>query len=191
MIIPAGQYGVIYADPPWQYQMYSDNGYEKSPDVHYDCMTFEELAALRDQVIFASAPNAVCFMWAVWPKLDEAFELMKAWGFKYKTGGAWHKRSSTWTLETEKPKSAFGTGYIFRSASEPFLIGTNGAPDILNKSTRNIIEAAVREHSRKPDCTYEMIENLFPGPYLEMFARNQRPGWEFCGNQTDKFVSGS
>ncbi len=150
-------------------------------------MNYQQLEALRDDILFSTGPNAVCFMWAVWPKLDEAFKLMKAWGFEYKTGGAWHKRSKTWVEGQKDPKSAFGTGYLLRSASEPFLIGTVGNPNILNKSTRNIIEAAVREHSRKPDCQYKIIESLFDGPYLELFARNQREGWSVFGNQVDKF----
>lgn len=184
---PQGQFGLIYADPPWAYEMYSEKGHDKSPYAHYDCMQHEDLLAMRDDVLFATAPDSVCFMWAVWPKIQEALELMEAWGFEYKTGGAWHKRSSTWTPNCEEPKTAFGTGYILRSACEPFLIGTVGNPTTKNKSTRNLIEEAVREHSRKPDCTYEMIENLFDGAYLELFARNQREGWQAWGNQTDKF----
>lgn len=197
MMIPRISAGLIYADPPWAYRMYSDKGYEKSPQAHYDCMTADQLAALRDDVIFAAAPDCVLFMWAVWPMLREALLLMQAWGFSYKTGGAWHKRSKTWTPGCDDPKTSMGTGYIFRSACEPFLIGTTGAPRTLNKSTRNIIEgdiiednvieAAVREHSRKPDCVYGLLEGLFPGPYLELFARTQREGWTACGNETGKF----
>ncbi|MGH1376671.1 MAG: MT-A70 family methyltransferase [Alphaproteobacteria bacterium] len=185
---PSGQYGLIYCDPPWSYKMWGDDtGYEKSPDKHYSCMSHDDLLGMRDNVLFATAPDAVCFMWAVWPMLDQAQALMKAWGFTYKTGGAWHKRSKLWTPDCEEPKSAFGTGYIFRSASEPFLIGTVGDPKTNNKSTRNIIEAAVREHSRKPDCVYDMIEGLFDGAYLELFARNERPNWASWGNETGKY----
>lgn len=180
MTFPSGQYGVIYADPPWSYEMYSDKGHAKSPHAHYNCMDFKQLAALRDDILFSTAPDAVCFMWAVWPKLDEAFRLLSSWGFQYKTGGAWHKK-------TKHGKSAFGTGYLFRSASEPFLIGTVGTPNIKNRSTRNIIEAVVREHSRKPDETITLIEDLFDGPYLELFARTKREGWSVWGNETEKF----
>lgn len=186
MKIPNGQYRLLYCDPPWKYEMYGKDGYEKSPDKHYDCMSNEELLSLRDDVLFATQPNSVMFMWAVWPKLPFALELMKTWGFTFKTGGAWHKK-------TKHDKTGFGTGYIVRSACEPWLIGTYGDAEILNRSTRNIIEdeniieAKIREHSRKPDCTYEIIEKLFPGPYLELFARNTRDGWESCGNEINKF----
>ena len=152
-MFPQNQYRVLYADPPWQYTMRSDKGYEKSPQKHYDCMSDQELLAMRDDVLFATDTDSVLFMWAVWPKVPFALQLMEHWGFQYKTGGAWHKK-------TIHGKDAFGTGYIVRSACEPFIIGTHGNAEILNRSTRNIIEDenlivdAVREHSRKPDSVY-------------------------------------
>lgn len=193
MEFPRTQHGVIYCDPPWAYEMYGKDGYEKSPQAHYDCMTDAQLRELRDDVLFATAHNAVCFMWAVWPKISFALELMRNWGFEYKTGGAWHKRSRRFEHGMEDPKTAIGTGYILRSACEPFLIGTVGKPRIKNHATRNIIEdnvieEAVREHSRKPDCTANIITALFDGPYLEMFARAPRDGWTIWGNQTDRFA---
>lgn len=184
---PRGQFGLIYADPPWHYEMYSDKGYEKSPDAHYSCMTFDALAAMRDDVTFATAPDAVLFMWCVWPKIHEALELMRIWGYQYKTGGAWHKMSKSYQEGQANAKSAFGTGYILRSACEPFIIGTHGNPNIKNRSTRNIIQAAVREHSQKPQCTYDILENLFDGAYLELFARNSRPNWISWGNEVNKY----
>lgn len=178
---PRGQYGVILADPPWQYQMYGEDGYEKSPDKHYDCMSADQLKAMRDDILFAAGPNCVLFVWAVFPMLPLALDLLSTWGFQYKTGGAWHKK-------TTGGKTAFGTGYILRSACEPFLIGTLGNPQIKNRSTRNLIEAVTREHSRKPDETIGIIEELFEGPYLELFSRQKRPGWESWGNETEKFA---
>jgi lambda family phage portal protein len=194
----SGQYGVIYCDPPWSYEMYSDKGYEKSPDAHYDCMSMTELKALRDPIIFATAPNAVCIMWACFAMLPQALDLMEAWGFQYKTGGPWVKRAGN-------GNPAMGTGYVLRSAAELFLIGTHGAPLIKNRSTRNllltgewptrpsdidaiIVDTLRREHSRKPDEMGPLIENLFDGPYLELFARTQRPGWDIWGNETGKFI---
>ncbi len=195
--IPSGQYGVIYADPAWSYTMYSDKGYGKSPDAHYQCSHFDVMAALRDQLLFASAPHCVLVMWAVWPMLPQALALMGAWGFEFKTGGSWSKVST-------HGKQAFGTGYILRSTEEPFLIGTLGSPRIKNKSTRNrfytddvpndlrelslSVTALRREHSRKPDEMVTLIEELFDGPYLELFARTSRPGWTSWGNETEKFT---
>lgn len=185
MIIP-GRFPLIYADPPWQYEMWGkETGYEKSPDAHYDCMSDEELLALKTDILFGTGEDAVLFMWAVWPKLPFALELMREWGFTYKTGGSWHKK-------TKHGKDAFGTGYIVRGSSEPWLIGTVGNPKILHNSQRNIIEdnilqEKIREHSRKPDCVYGMLEALFPGPYLELFARQQKDGWIAVGNEVSLF----
>lgn len=131
---------------------------------------------------------------------DTAIDLMTEWGFKYKTGGVWNK-------VTRHGKQSFGTGYILRNTTEPFLIGTIGAPKIKNKGTRDAfftgeipedftdvsaiaaitINALRREHSRKPPEMYEIIENLFEGDYMELFARTQRPGWTSWGNETTKF----
>lgn len=206
MIFPSGQYGVIYLDPAWQYKMYSDKGYEKSPDKHYDCMTFEEMAAMRDQVLFAAAPNSVMVMWTVFPAdgggqdfIQQALDLMKIYGFQRKTGGAWIKRAGT-------GNTAMGTGFILRGAAELFLIGTHGSPRIKNRSTKNAlltgewpekiedinsvtIDTLRREHSRKPDEMIPLIENLFEGPYLELFSRTKRSGWDAWGDETGKFQS--
>lgn len=169
---PAGGYGAILVDPLWSYEMYSDKGHGKSPHAHYDCMDQHKMALIP--VSAMASENCLMWMWATWPMLPQAMDLMAAWGFTYKTGGAWHKK-------TVHGKDAFGTGYIFRSASEPFLVGTIGSPKT-TRSVRNIIEAPVREHSRKPDAAYDKIERLIPGARkLEMFARQTRPGWDAWG----------
>jgi N6-adenosine-specific RNA methylase IME4 len=193
---PAGQYGVIYCDPPWSYEMYSEKGYEKSPQAHYDCMPLAQLKALRDQILFAAAPDCVLWMWGLWSMLPQLTDLMREWGFQHKSGGNWDK-------VTRHGKQAFGSGYIFRASSEPFALGTIGNPRIKNRRTRNslftgdvpenlndlgiCITSLRREHSRKPDEIPALIEDLFDGPYLELFGRTQRPGWAVWGNETDKF----
>lgn len=193
---PRTQHGLIYADPAWSYEMYSEKGEEKSPQAHYQCMSLDELKGMRDDVLFATAPDAVLVMWACFPMLPQALELMSCWGFQFKSGGPWNKLTTT-------GGQAFGTGYILRSAAELFLIGTVGQPAIKNRSTRNSLftgdipadlrDLAVtvnterREHSRKPDEMIPLLEGLFDGPYLELFARTERPGWTVWGNQTEKF----
>jgi len=201
MKFPSGQYGLVYFDPPWKYEMFSDKGLEKSPDKHYDTMSLDELKAMRDDVIFATAPDAVGIMWTTFALLDQALELMAAWGFKYKTGGPWIKRAGT-------GNPAMATGYILRSSAEIFLIGTVGRPRTKNKGQRNllltgewpedvseinaiIVDTLRREHSRKPDEMIPLIEALFEGPYLELFSRTTRPGWTCWGNQTEKFAAGA
>ncbi len=205
-MIPMMKHGVIYADPPWLHEMRSEKGELKSPQAHYDCMTLDELKAMRDDVLWATENDAVCVMWSTFPHLDQAMELMAHWGFRYKTGGPWIKR-------TRHGKNQFGTGYIVRSSAEIFLIGTVGEPKLKKgdskrnikgcSNTRNIImegeaddiemlnsiilDAKMREHSRKPDEMIGVIEACFDGPYLELFARTKREGWEVWGNETDKF----
>lgn len=145
------------------------------------------LAAGRAQGLAAlpvsqlAAPDCALLMWATAPMLPDAINLMQAWDFTFKSAGCWAKQSKT------GEKWAFGTGYCFRSAAEFFLLGTIGRPVICSRSVRNLIVAPVREHSRKPEGQYHMAEQLFAGPYLELFARQSRPGWDSWGNETDKF----
>ncbi|MEC4591629.1 MT-A70 family methyltransferase [Nitrospirillum amazonense] len=177
------RYSVILADPPWQYRLYSQKGESKAPQAHYDCMDLDAIKALP--VSQLAAPDAVCVMWATAPLLPQAIETMRAWGFAYKTAGAWGKQSSTgrsW---------AFGTGYVYRSAAEFWLVGTIGRPEQRSRSIRNLIVAPVREHSRKPDQMHADIEALWHGPYCELFARQARPGWDSWGNQVGLFQASS
>lgn len=182
------KYGAILADPPWAYAMRSDKGYDKSPEAHYSTMPLEQIKALP--VDHLAGPDCLLFMWSTWPHLAQAMELMAAWGFVYITGGSWTKR-----MPLGKP--AFGTGYVLRSSTEPFLVGRLGAPQISSRSERNLIEAAVipngieslrREHSRKPPEMRAMIERLLPRAHCaELFAREPWPGHEVWGNQVEKF----
>lgn len=179
MSFPSGRFSCILADPPWNFKHFSAKGHAKSAHAQYTCMDKDDLTLLPVRSV--AADDCALFMWATFPMLPDAIVLMQAWGFTYKTGGSWAKRSktdATW---------AFGTGYIFRSASELLLVGTRGKPDWLNRSERNLWVAPVRQHSRKPDVVHEMIERLTPGPRLELFAREERPGWTAWGNETAKF----
>lgn len=171
--------GCFVSDPPWRFKNYSAKGEAKNPSAHYGCMDLADIAKLPVNQL--AAPDAAMLMWATAPMLPEAVALMKAWGFTFKSAGAWAKQSSTGKAW------AFGTGYCFRSAAEFFLLGTIGNPKVQSRSVRNLIVAPVREHSRKPDDQYEMAEALFEGPYLELFSRASRPGWQHWGNESGKF----
>jgi N6-adenosine-specific RNA methylase IME4 len=178
--LPPGRFGAILADPPWAFAVRSAKGHTKSPENHYRTMAFAELAALP--VAELAAPDCLLWIWATWPHLPTAMQLLDAWGFRFKTGGAWVKR-------TETRKIAFGTGYLVRSATEPFLLATRGAPKIGSRSIRNVIVARRREHSRKPPEARRMLEALRPGaPALELFAREPWPGHTVWGNDTGRFV---
>lgn len=183
------RYGAILADPPWPYEMRSENGYAKSPEAHYSTMPIAEIKALPvDQL---AGPDCYLIMWSTWPHLPVAIEVMAAWGFKYITGGSWTKRESKGGL-------AFGTGYVLRSATEPFLVGKLGRPRPGSRSVRNLIlapedvpdgiEAIRREHSRKPVEMRQMVEALVPhAPRCELFGREAWAGADVWGNQADHF----
>lgn len=173
-------YRTILADPPWRFTLHSEAGEEKSPQAQYACMALPDIAALPVGQL-AHPDGCALVMWATFPMLPEALDVMRAWGFAFVTGGAWAKQSSTGA------KWAFGTGYVLRSAAELFLIGKRGDVSPLNRSTRNLLVAPVREHSRKPDQFRTDIEALFPGPRAELFARERAPGWDAWGNEVGKF----
>lgn len=173
-------FGAIIADPPWQYEMRSEEGYEKSPEAHYDTMPEEEIAALP--VGELASGSCLLWLWSTWPHLPQALRVMAAWGFTYKTGGSWTKTTAT-------GKRAFGTGYLLRSTTEPFLIGTIGTPKIRSKSVRNLIESERREHSRKPPEARAMVEKLLPEAFAcELFAREPWPGNQVWGKEKAKFA---
>ena len=185
--LPPLSYDVILADPATKFQTFSAAGQGKGPDAHYPTMTWDELAQL--QVARLGRGDTILFMWACWPTLRESIALLEAWGFRYVTGGAWHKR-------TKHGKSAFGTGYVLRSATEPYLIGMLGSP-LTSRSVRGVIEtqdldvidAEARGHSRKPDEQYNYCQRLAPRAvrFVELFARQSYPGWDAWGNQVGKF----
>lgn len=176
--LPPLTFNAILIDPPWAIRMRSPRGYHKSPQRHYSVLSFEEIRALP--VAHLAQKNCLLWCWATWPLLDACIETVKAWGFAYKSGGAWTKRTRTGKL-------TFGGGYIVRSACEPYLLATIGSPRYLSKSVRNCIDALRREHSRKPDEQYEMIERLIEPPWCEIFSRTSRPGWSAWGNEVGKF----
>lgn len=180
MKFPTQKYGVILADPPWTFKNWSDKGQEKSAQNHYDCMTLEDICALP--VTFAAADDCALFLWCTWPTIFSAEKVIRSWGFKY-SGLAWE-----WQKYNPETKKYFmGLGYGTRKNLEPCLLATRGKPQIKARNIRDFIQAKRREHSRKPDIQYDNIEALYDGPYLELFARQSRDGWDNWGNQVNKF----
>lgn len=175
-----GRYGLILADMPWYFKNRSAKGEVKNPVAHYPCMSIDDLAALP--IARLAAPDCALVMWATAPLLDRAIDLMKGYGFTFKSAGAWAKQSKT------GEKWTFGTGYVFRSAAEFYIVGTIGKPRVQSRSIRNLIAAPVREHSRKPDQMHHDLEALYAGPRVELFARTRRPGWDCWGNDIDRFT---
>lgn len=198
MIFPTLKHGVILADPPWAFKNHSEKGELKNPNQHYPCMNAEDICELP--VTFAAADDCALFMWCTWPTLlTDVPKVLAAWGFEYK-GLAWEWIKYNPVTE----KFAFGCGYGTRKNCEPMILATRGKPKRLSASVRDfmfddepdgideddrldVMHSPRREHSRKPDEQYERIEALFDGPYLELFARQQREGWTAWGNDVDKF----
>lgn len=193
----AGDYRVIYADPPWRFATYSDKGKGRSAEAHYDCLTLDEIKALP--VATWAAPDAVLLMWATDPLLPRALDVIEAWGFAYKTVGFyWVKLNKTADPMTLGNGPLFserdfftGLGFWTRANPEPCLLATRGHPKRQDGGVPKLLIAPRREHSRKPDEAYARIERLVPGPYLEMFARRSRPGWDAWGEQTALFDRGT
>lgn len=186
-----GGFGVIYADPPWTFATYSANGRGRCPDAHYDVMPAAELKHLS--VGDFAARNSVLFLWTTDPMLPQALSLVDAWGFKYKTIAFYWAKLNKNTSRPSTDEHAFftGLGYWTRANPEMCLLATRGSPKRKSRDVRRLVIAPRREHSRKPDEVYERIERLVDGPYLELFARNTRPGWKSWGQQAGLFDSGS
>lgn len=175
------KYGAILADPPWSFKSWGGKTGtpHRSANDHYATVKREDLAAIP--VSDRAAPDCALFMWVVDSHLDQAIELAAAWGFAFKT------KAFTWVKVTNKGTPKIGMGYWTRKQTELCLLFTRGKPKRIGKGVRELIQAPRREHSRKPDEIYERIEALVAGPYLEMFARQRRPGWDAWGDETEKF----
>jgi N6-adenosine-specific RNA methylase IME4 len=174
---PRRRYGVIYADPPWNFKTYSKKGTGRGAVSHYDVMTFEKLKTLP--VNDWSLTDSVLLLWVPGPHTLQGLELMKLWGFAFKgTGFVWAKCTKDgkgWPI---------GNGYSTRKNAEFCWLGTRGAPKRLSAAVRELVVEPRRQHSQKPDRIRADIQRLYPGPYLEMFARSRAPGWDAWGNQT-------
>jgi len=161
-------YCVVYADPPWTFKTYSEDGKDRSAENHYPTMTLQQICNLP----VPAAEDGVLFLWATSPHLEQAFEVIKRWGFAYKSSLVW-------------VKNRIATGYWARNRHELLLIATRGdipAPDpaIVPDS---VVEAPVGEHSAKPAVFRSIIEQMTPGlSRIELFARGEAPeGWQFWG----------
>lgn len=164
--LPKGKFRVIYADPPWQYR---NTGFDQSASQKYPTLSTEEICKLPIQEKVGD--SGVLFLWITNPLLPEAFKVMEAWGFEYKTNFVWVKRTHV------------GIGWFQKSKHEILLTATKGEGMHPREKFDSWFEAKVIQHSRKPDFAYEMIERMYERPYLELFARRKRVDWEVWGNE--------
>lgn len=171
------RFSTILADPPWQFQ----NKTGKVAPEHrrlsrYATMTLDEIAALP--VAAVADETAHLYLWVPNALLPEGLVVMSAWGFRYKCNIVWHK------VRKDGGSDGRGVGFYFRNVTELLLFGVRGknartlAP---GRRQVNYMASRKREHSRKPDEQYGIIESCSPGPYLELFARGERPGWRCWG----------
>ena len=167
------RFAVIYADPPWSFETFSDKGKDRSPD--YETMSLEALAALPVESL--AAEDCALLLWVTMPMLPAALELISKWKFRYSTVAfVWVKQNADESLFT-------GQGYWTRSNAELVLLATIGSPMRLAKDVHQVLLSPVGEHSAKPVEIRERIERLLPGPYLEMFARAEAEKWISWGNE--------
>lgn len=187
----AGDYALILADPPWTFGTWSERGKGRSAEAHYDCLSLDDIKALP--VAGWAAPDAVLLLWATDPLLPRALEVMAAWGFTYKTVGFyWAKLNRHGDLKAQGLRAFFrGLGFWTRANPELCLLGTRGKPRRRSGAIDKLVVAPRREHSRKPDAIHQRIEGLCAGPYLELFARATRPGWDGWGQEYGLFDAGT
>lgn len=175
-------YGTILADPPWQFT----NRTGKMAPEHkrlsrYSTLTLQEIKEIP--VALVSAEKSHLYLWVPNALLAEGLQVMEAWGFKYKSNIVWHK------IRKDGGPDGRGVGFYFRNTTELVLFGIRGSLRTLAPGRRqvNIIKTMKREHSRKPDELYDVIESCSPGPYLELFARGKRKNWRQWGNQVEDY----
>lgn len=180
-------YGAILADPPWPFRIWAGNDAtpHRTDEDHYLVMSIEKLKSLP--VSKLSLPDCALFLWVVDAQLPACIEVGQAWGFEYKTRAfEWLKTKKAVEIDDNRGYAevdfGIGMGYWTRKQTESCLLFTRGKPGRLNADVRQIIAAPRRQHSRKPDETYNRIERLVAGPYCELFARYHRAGWEGWGD---------
>lgn len=172
------KYSVIYADPPWQYKVWSEKGKGRSAESHYPTMQKKDIQNIPVERI--TSRDAVLFLWVTAPCLIEGIELIKAWGFTYKTV------AFTWVKRNKKSDGIFtGMGYYTRANAEYCLLATRGKVlERKSHSVSSVVLSHIERHSKKPDEVRDRIVKLFGDlPRIELFAREQANGWDCWGNE--------
>jgi N6-adenosine-specific RNA methylase IME4 len=173
------RYGTLYADPPWRF---ANRTGKMAPEhrrlARYATMSFDAIGALPVATI--AAEKSHLYLWCPNALLPQGLETMSRWGFTYKSVVVWYK------IRRDGGPDGRGVGFYFRNVTEVLLFGVRGKNNRTLRPGRtqpNIICSRKREHSRKPDEAWEIIERCSPGPYLEMFARHYRSGWDQWGDE--------
>ncbi len=175
------KYRTIVADPPWDYTPkrggndtaigYSPIGPKKASMIPYQAMSIEEIAQLP--VSDLAAPSARVFLWTTNTHLPDSFDVLTEWGFRYAQTLVWHK-----------PNASPFSGSVAIGSAEFLLVGVRGSVKVLNKANSSVLKIGHHhDHSRKPEAFLDLIEQVSPGPYLELFARRNRLGWDTWGDE--------
>ena len=176
-------FGTVLADPPWRFLNRTGQMAPEHKRLNrYDTMTVDEICALP--VGTALLETAHLYLWVPNALLPEGLRVLSAWGFSYKSNLIWHK------VRKDGGPDGRGVGFYFRNVTEVLLFGVKGKNARTRAAGRrqvNFMATRKREHSRKPDEQYEIIEGCSHGPFLEMFARGNRTGWSCWGNQADEY----
>ena len=174
------RFSCIYADPPWQYKVYSKKGQGRSAENHYRTMSKEDIYSLPIESI--AEKDCILFLWVTFPCLIEGLEAINRWGFKYKTlGFCWVKR-----CKKQTHKWFWGLGFWTRANPEICIIATRGNPKRISKGVHSVIDTPIEEHSKKPDIVRQKIVELIGDvSRIELFAREEYPGWMCLGNEID------
>jgi N6-adenosine-specific RNA methylase IME4 len=184
-VSPHGPFSTILADPPWRF---TNSTGKMAPEhkrlMRYATMELEEICLLPVNQVAAAKTHL--YLWVPNALLAEGLEVMSRWGFTYKSNLIWYK------VRKDGGPDRRGVGFYFRNVTEVILFGVRGSMRTLKRgrTQENIISTRKREHSRKPDELYELIEECSPGPYLELFARSPRRGWRQWGNEVVEQTSG-
>ena len=173
---PDKKYNIIYADPAWNYETWSE-GASRNVKGKYKTMSMKEIWDLPVKDICEK--DCILFIWVTYPKLIDCMETIKKWGFTYKTCGF------SWIKKNKKSDSLFlGMGYWTRANNEIWLLETKGKPKKISSSVRQVVLDPIREHSRKPDCVRDRIVELLGDlPRIELFARQKVEGWDSWGDE--------
>lgn len=175
------RFGTILADPPWQFQNKTGKvAPEHKRLARYATMTLSDICSLPVEGL--AAPTSHLYLWVPNALLPEGLQVMEAWGFQYKSNIVWHK------VRKDGGSDGRGVGFYFRNVTEILLFGVRGKNARTlppGRSQVNMLQTRKREHSRKPDEQYDLIEACSSGPYLELFARGDRPKWAVWGNQAE------
>lgn len=173
------KYQIIYADPPWAYR--NMGNIQATANAQYNTMSNEDICNLPVDKI--SANNSILFLWATFPKIQEALDVIKAWGFEYKTVGF------TWIKKNKNGSNFFGVGWYTKSNVEICLIGTKGKSPKVSNSISQIIETIREKHSKKPDIVKDKIVEFAEDiPRIELFARTKTKGWDVWGNEVESDI---